>query len=219
MSTQLSLRSQRHRSRKAEFKHQLIVFRLRQEWFALPIQAAQKVIQLGKIYGGGEGAEMGLTLYHDREIPVLDIQQRIFGTANGGASETVSGTVSGGVSATASQALLPPSNPAVPEQPGSTIDPALPQRFLLLVQTSTETTIGFPLDSQPILRRVPESAFAPLSAAYLSEGQLRCVRCLIIPTPDEPPFFLLNLDQLLQIKPMLPESRRGNAKEDGSNSL
>ncbi|PSB30420.1 chemotaxis protein CheW [Stenomitos frigidus] len=195
MSTQLSPRSKRHRSRKAEFKHQLIVFRLRQEWFALPIQAAQKVIPLGDIYGGGAGAEMGLTLHHGREIPVLDIQQRIFGTGGG----TASGTVS--------QPLLPPSKPSSPEPAEGMTDPLLPERFLLIVQTASETTIGFPLDSQPMLRRVSESAFAPLSAAYLNEGQLRCVRCLIISGPDEPPFFLLNLDQLLQVKPMLPEPR------------
>jgi chemotaxis signal transduction protein len=196
MSTQLSLTAQHRRSRKAEFKHQIIVFRLRQEWFALPIQTAQKVIPLGTVYGGGTGAEMGLTLYHDREIPVLDIQQRIFGTT----SETVS------------QALLPPSNtPSLKPATGLTAtdhtDATPPQRFLLIVQTASETSIGFPLDSQPILRRVPESAFTPLSTAYLNEGQLRCVRCLIISAPEEPPFFLLNLDQLLQVKPLLPESR------------
>ena len=190
MSTQLSLRSQR-RSRKAEFKHQLIVFRLRQECFALPIQAAQKVIALGNIYGGGVGGEMGLTLYQGREIPVLDIQQRIFGTA----------------SPPAGQPLLPQSKASLPEPSADMTDPAVPQRFLLIVQMDAETTIGFPLDSQPMLRRVPESAFVPLSAAYLNEGQLRCVRCLIVSAPEEPPLFLLNLDQLLQTKPILPEAR------------
>ena len=194
MSIPLSLRTQRARSRKPEFKHQIIVFRLRQEWFALPIQAAQKVIPLGTVYGGGTGAEMGLTLHHDREIPVLDIQQRIFGT-------------SGTTSSIANQPLLLPGDSAASEQAVSPTDPALPTRFLLIVQTGSDTSIGFPLDSQPMLRRVPESAFAPLSAAYLSEGQLRCVRCLIISAPEEPPFFLLNLDQLLQVKPLLPESR------------
>ncbi|MBW4582897.1 MAG: chemotaxis protein CheW [Tildeniella nuda ZEHNDER 1965/U140] len=185
MSLQLSPRSQRLRSRKAEFSHQLIVFRLQQEWFALPIQAVQKVIPLGTVYGAGAGAAIGMTLYHDREIPVLNLQQRIFGTA--------------------SQPLLPDSVPPdrAALQPESRLPQ--PQRFLLLVETSTGEAIGFPLDAQPMLRRVPASAFVPLSDAYLAEG-LRCVKCLIVPAPDQPPFFLLHLDQLLPAQPALPES-------------
>ncbi|MBC7971139.1 MAG: chemotaxis protein CheW [Verrucomicrobia bacterium] len=185
MSLQLSPRSQRLRSRKAEFTHQIIVFRLRQEWFALPIQAAQKVIPLGKVYGAGAGSAIGLTLYQDREIPLLDIQQRIFGTAT--------------------QALLT-GNPSPPKQNASHVDPFSLGRFLLLVQTITGATIGFPLDAQPMLRRVPESAFTPLSATYLAEGQLRCIKCLIIPAPEQPPIFLLNLDQLLQAQSALPHA-------------
>lgn len=185
MSLQLSPRSQRLRSRKAEFTHQIIVFRLRQEWFALPIQAAQKVIPLGKVYGAGAGSAISLTLYQDREIPLLDIQQRIFGTVT--------------------QPSLP-GNPAPTKQHTSQVDPLQPERFLLLVQTVTGATIGFPLNAQPMLCRVPESAFTPLSATYLIQGQLRCVKCLIIPAPEQPPIFLLNLDQLLQAQFALPHA-------------
>lgn len=150
------------------------MFRLRQEWFALPIQVAQKVIPLGKLYGAGNGADVSLTLYHDREIPVLDIQQRIFGAA--------------------SQPLLPGETSSL-----STTSPLDPPSapFLLLVQPDAETTIGFPLEAPPMLRRVPESAFVPLSPTYLTGGQIRCVKCLIIPDSEQPPIFLLNLDQLL----------------------
>ena len=196
MSLQLSPKSQRLRSRKAEFTHQLIVFRVRQEWFALPIQVAQKVIPLGNLYGGGVGSDVSLTLYQNREIPVLDIQQRIFGTksipllpSQAAASEHPSHSAK----------LSPP----VPK--GNSTAP-LPERFLLLIQSATDATIGFPIDAQPMLRRVTESAFVPLSETYLTGGRVRCVTCLIVPAPDQPPIFLLNLDQLLQAHPTLPKA-------------
>lgn len=94
--------------------------------------------------------------------------------------------------------------PLAPTQQSSQTDSLQSGRFLLLVQTATGATIGFPLDAQPMLRRVPESAFTPLSATYLAEGQLRCVKCLIVSAPEQPPIFLLNLDQLLQAQPALP---------------
>lgn len=185
---QLPLRSQRLQSRKVEITHQLIVFRLQQEWFALPVQAVQKVIPLGNVYGAGLDAAIGLTLYHDREISVLNIQQRIFRTV--------------------SQPLLPASlDEASRLKPDSPADPLPLGRFLLIVETLTEAAIGFPLDAQPLLRRVPESAFMPLSDTYLTGGQLRCVKCLIVPASDQPPIFLLHLDQLLQAQPALPESQ------------
>ncbi|MBW4468990.1 MAG: chemotaxis protein CheW [Stenomitos rutilans HA7619-LM2] len=182
MSLQLSPKSQRLRARKAEVTHQLIVFRLRQEWFALPIHVAQKVIPLGKLYGAGNGTDVSLALYQDREIPVLDIQRRIFGTG--------------------SQPLLPGKAASSHPTNHAELSPATP--LLLLVQTSAETTIGFPLDTQPSLRRVPESAFVPLSPTYLAGGQVRCAKCLIVLDSEQPPIFLLNLDQLLQLQPTLP---------------
>ena len=189
---QLPLRSQRLRSRKVEVTHQLIVFRLQQEWFALPVQAVQKVIPLGNVYGAGlDGAGLdaaiGLTIYHDREISVLNIQQRIFRTV--------------------SQPLLPVSLDEAPRPETSQADPSPAGRFLLIVETLTEVAIGFPLDAQPLLRRVPESAFVPLSDTYLTSGQLRCVKCLIVLASDQSPIFLLHLDQLLQAQPTLPESQ------------
>ena len=182
---QLSPRSQRLRSRKVEPTHQLIVFRLQQEQFALPIQAVQKVIPLGNVYGAGLDT-VGLTLYHDREISVLNIQQRIFRTVN--------------------QPLLL-ADGSLDQASLLKLEAPSSGRFLLIIETLTEGAIGLPLYDQPMLRRVPESAFVPLSDAYLSGGHLRCVKCLIVLASDQPPIFLLHLDQLLQAQPALPESQ------------
>jgi chemotaxis signal transduction protein len=72
------------------------------------------------------------------------------------------------------------------------------QRHLLIVLDSQSQPMGIPLDTPPALRRVPRSAFAPIPAAYLATGNIRCVSALVHVAEDEPPLFLLDLGQLLQ---------------------
>jgi chemotaxis signal transduction protein len=171
--------SQRIANRRSEPLQKLIVFRIRQEWFAVLIQFAQKVIPLGLVYGAPQGG-ISLTRYQDGEIPVIDIERRIFGNAVN-------------LSLTS----------ASPEGNGSS-EQNFPQpvlenhRYLMIVQDMQASLIGIPMDSQPMLRRVPKSAFSPVPEVYLIEGTIQCVNALITVSENEPPFFLLNLDQLLQ---------------------
>ena len=72
------------------------------------------------------------------------------------------------------------------------------QRHLMIVEDIQGSLIGVPMDSPPTLRRVPKSAFSPIPAIYLAEGNIQCVSALITVSENEPPFFLLNLDQVLQ---------------------
>jgi chemotaxis signal transduction protein len=164
--------SQRLANRRAEPLQKLIVFRVRREWFAVPIQFAHKVVPLGLVYGASEGG-ISLTRYLDQELPVIDVERRIFGH---------------GVDLS-SQMLLP--GDAARSIPGD-------QRYLMIVEDQEGLLIGIPLDSPPTLRRAPKSAFSPIPAVYLAEGSIRCVSALITVSESEPPFFLLNLDQLLQ---------------------
>jgi purine-binding chemotaxis protein CheW len=179
------LTSRRSSRRKAaEATQQLIVFRLQDEGFALPIGAVQKVIPMGKVYGAPGRAGVSLTLYQDRELIVIDVERRIF---RGGASEDFR-------ESTLRQKALPP----VDERP--------PASYLLLVQSSSGQLVGLPIEEPPSLQRVPSKAFAPLSASYISEGNLQCVSALIKQNNDEPPLFLLNPDQLVQPQQALPPS-------------
>ncbi len=43
------LRSRRSSTRQTEITQQLIAFRLRQEWFALPIETVLKVVPMGSV--------------------------------------------------------------------------------------------------------------------------------------------------------------------------
>lgn len=169
----------RAKTRRAESMQQLIVFRILQEWFALPIRAAYKVIPLGQVYGTHQGG-LGLTRYQDRDVIVIDIQRRIFG------EQPHSPLLTATKSPTTSDAALSD------------------QRHLLLIQSTQGELIGLPLDNFPCLRRVPESAFAPIPPMYLTEGRVRCVSALITTANDEPPAFLLNLTQLIENPTALP---------------
>jgi chemotaxis signal transduction protein len=172
----MSRMSQRLANRRAEPLQKLIVFRIRQEWFAVPIQFAQKVVPLGVLYGASQGG-ISLTRYQEQELPVIDVERRVFGCAV--ALPTLAG------------AIAPHSqfhSPAV----------AADQRHLMIVEDMNGSPIGIPFDSPPLLRRVPKSAFAPIPTLYLAQGNIQCVSALITVSESEPPYFLLNLEQVLQ---------------------
>lgn len=182
MSIFSPLAARRKNRRIAEATQQIIVFRILDVGFALPIRAVQKVIPMGKIYGAPGGAGVSLTLYQDRELIVIDIGRRIFrGKLNEGSFKNAF------------------------HQTEYVHDDTHPvQHYLLIVQSSFGQLVGLPLVEPPSLQRVPESAFAPLSASYISEGNLQCVSALIKRNNDEPPLFLLNPDQLVQNDLTLP---------------
>lgn len=176
-------KSRRFGNSQTESTRQLVVFRLRHEWFALLIEVVQKVLQMGNAFGDVRGTGVGLTLYQDRELVVVDIGHRLFGEA---------------------LYALPPATEAETMYPLGNSD-SVPQwqvsaqeHCMLVVQTSQGELIGLLIDSPPVLRRVPNSAFSPLPPAYISQVNIQCVSSAVIQSPDEPPLFLINPDQLLQ---------------------
>jgi purine-binding chemotaxis protein CheW len=185
--------SRRTANRQTQATHQLIVFGIQQEWFALPIQVVHRVLPLEHIYGVSHDGGVGLTRHENQEVSVIDVEQRIFGKS--------------------SCWYLPP-NPTISNHSGFPPDIQSPpssqtpyelhpqevtqQRYLLIVKNTQEKLIGIPLKSQPTLHRVPKSVFAPVPPAYLAEGKIRCISALVVLADDQPPVFLLNLDQLVQ---------------------
>lgn len=183
------LSSRRSAARKAEPTQQLIVFHLRNEGFALPIRAVQKVIPMGSVYGSAQGTGVGLTLYQEQELLVINIEHRIFKTTFALDSASSADPIS-----------VSPSSDILP-LPGAAVG-----RYLLLMQSSSRKLVGVPLVLPPVLMRVPESAFAPLTSDYMTYGHIRCVSAMIIQGKDTPPLFLLNPDQLVQPQQALPPS-------------
>lgn len=175
MNSLFTLRSRRTKAGQNEATRQLITFSLYREKFALPIQVVQKVIIIDNLYGDVSSSATSLTIHQEQEIPVLDIKHRIF---KGEVDHNMqSNTQTSCAIQLASQTLL--------------------NCYLLIVANLQDELVGLAIDSQPFLRRVPESAFKPLPSTYLQAGEIQCVSNLVTFSTNEPPLFLLNLHQLL----------------------
>ncbi|EAZ92466.1 chemotaxis protein CheW [Crocosphaera chwakensis] len=72
--------SRRSPGKTTQNTQQIITFLLGEEWFALAIDAIQKVLQLGKVYGDPQRKGVSLTHYQGQELLVIDVARRIFGT-------------------------------------------------------------------------------------------------------------------------------------------
>lgn len=83
---------------------------------------------------------------------------------------------------------------APPSQDLAAENPPTPQQpYLLIVQSSDLEVFGLPIDSQPTIRRVPESSFTPIPATYVAQGNIQCVSSMVIPAAEKsPPLFLLD---------------------------
>jgi chemotaxis signal transduction protein len=165
MSINSPVRSRRTAGRNTEKTKQFISFLLRQEWFVLPIEAVQRVIQMGKVYGDPQGTGVSLTNFQGQEIVVVDVGYLIFGDSEKKLS-------------VASEKNQP--------------------RILLILQSSKDEIVGLPVDSTPIMRRVPDSAFTPIPETYIAQGNVRCISSTMIQLSDHPPMFLLDPSQLIE---------------------
>ncbi|KAI9131079.1 chemotaxis protein CheW [Acaryochloris sp. CCMEE 5410] len=172
-----SVRSQRGANRNTEATEQLIAFRLREEWFALPVSAVQKVIPLGTLHGDPNHTGIGLTLHQGQEITVVDVGHRIFNEA---------------ALSSAAKALEAPS-------PLEADNAQVSQRCLVIVKTGEEGVVGVPIDSQPTIRRAGKSQFAPLPSSYLSRGNIHCVSSMIVDDGGVEPLFLIDPEQLASV--------------------
>lgn len=179
-----TLRSRRSTTLQTEHTEQIITFPLRQEWFALPILAVQKVIVLKEVYGDPHKKGISITAYEDREIIVIDVAKFIFQDLP--EYKIVTTDVDNNQDNLNSESLF-----------GNTEK----QRYLIIInltQTS-QNLLGLPIDSQPVMRRVARSAFKKLPDAYLKQGNIQCLSNKIIELIDHPPIFLFEPQSLAQI--------------------
>jgi chemotaxis signal transduction protein len=179
------LRSRHHRKRLKEETVQLITFQLRQDRFALPITAVERVIPLERVYGDASQSGVGLTLYQGQELVLVDVGQRIFGELGSG-----------------DRPLL--------QSPAEAPDSLEQTRLLLILKASREQSsgqsgsqssnqsMGIPIDSRPLLKRVVKTAIAPIPQEYQTSGKIKCISSLSVQAEGEPLLFLLDAEQLFE---------------------
>lgn len=218
MAVFFPLNSRKANHRKAKPTQQLITFRIYSERFALPIRAVHKVIQKGKIYGAPHGGTVGLTLYQEKELLVIDVERRIFkGRPNQNLALNPSQTEAENKdpentdpenskeeinSLVNINRYVPVSVSTEPEEERDDTE----RGYLLIVQNKTGNIIGLPIEEPPALLRVNEDTFRPLTSNYLNQGNIQCVSALIVTSSEDPPIFLLNPDLLFQAQYSLTSS-------------
>ncbi|MBD0266724.1 chemotaxis protein CheW [Pseudanabaena sp. FACHB-2040] len=161
--------------------HQMITFPVRQDWFALPIQTAQKVVPLTAVHSSGHAHGLGLILIDGHRVPTIDLERHIYRDVP--------------------QAVLPAVGYSAKLPLPELIDP---RHVVIIKLPQLAEVLGLVVSHAPVLRRVPQSAFAPISVAFLSMSQMRCVNAVISLPQQEDPIFLLDLEQVLP--PLLPPS-------------
>ncbi|ACK71200.1 conserved hypothetical protein [Gloeothece citriformis PCC 7424] len=72
------------------------------------------------------------------------------------------------------------------------------QRYLAILSHPVGIFVGLPMDSPPIIQRVPESGFTSIPDVYLATGNLQCISSTMIKMADLPPTFLLDSELFYQ---------------------
>ncbi|HEY9761199.1 MAG TPA: chemotaxis protein CheW [Trichocoleus sp.] len=171
--------SRRLKALPASPQHQMITFPVRQDWFALPIQMAQKVFPLSALEGNGSIHEVGMLALEGQQIPLVDLEQHIYRDIP--------------------RAVLPPAEGGAKGITKAWVDP---RHVLLIRLPQIPEPLGLIVSETPLLRRVPQTAFGPVPGVFLAMSQMRCISAVITLSDQATPIFLLDLNQVLP--PLLP---------------
>jgi chemotaxis signal transduction protein len=163
------LRARRFANRITEPTQQYVTFRLRQYWFALPVEALQRVSSAD----AGSRNESGIDIASAEpdDLTVINVGQRIFAEERAAVSSRSLGSLSA---------------------------PETETTCFIVFQSSTGDRHRLPIDTQPKLLRIPQSKIGPFPSAHPIYGQLQSVCAVIAESDDAEPIFLLSPDQLCQ---------------------
>jgi chemotaxis signal transduction protein len=78
MATVSSLRTRRFANRVAETTQPFIRFRLRQDWFALPLTSVQRVAALNGGDRNSNLSQLNVTVIDQQDLKLIDVDRRIF---------------------------------------------------------------------------------------------------------------------------------------------
>ncbi|WP_019508933.1 chemotaxis protein CheW [Pleurocapsa sp. PCC 7319] len=170
--------SRRSARRKNKAEQPIIAFQLGREWFALPILAIQKVIPVSQINYITGDSQNNLYQFKDKKLTIIDVEQHIF--ANSSPSKS---------SVTTDSSLL--------KQPELTSPVSF--SYVAILQQEAEILAGLPLNSQPVIYKVPPTDFQAITSTEIGSYDRQYIESKVTNIDEISRLFILNLQQLLQL--------------------
>jgi chemotaxis signal transduction protein len=162
------LRARRNANRPVESTQQVIMFCLRQHWFALPMETVKRVSSL--------------------DFSVSNSHEPISTTGSTDDAELT--TIS------ANQAIFLDAGPELDAEIGSQ-EPDEPfARFLIVVQRSNGETYGLTIRTAPKMQRISPASIAPFSPTDSALKSMHCISGVVNQAVDSQTLYLLNPELL-----------------------
>lgn len=163
------------RKRSQEPPLRLLAFQLRQQWFCLPLTITRRVLTQEI---AADGKDVELIQFQNEPILVLNAANLVYGTN-----------------------MPQLTGQDIPSPPAKLAAPAQEQNIVVL-DLSRGHSLGLKVDSPPVLKRVRQSALAPVPSVYISVHQLRGVTHVVNPDDqatngNSQPMFLIAIESLL----------------------
>jgi chemotaxis signal transduction protein len=162
------LRARRNAKRPVESTQQMIIFCLRQLWFALPMAVVRRVSTLQSSANSAVEYSVDAASADDAELVTIHADQKIFLKAR---------------SVFNSQAQ---SQPKVQEL----------DYFSIVFQTSSGEVYALTIDSAPKMHRISPESIVPFSLADMSIEPMECVSGVVKQADNPQTLYLLNPEQL-----------------------
>ncbi len=177
MATVSSLRSRRFANRVVEATQPFITFRLRQVWFALPLQSVQRVGPFNSTNDNSTNDYFTLpnpneTIVDQQPLKLINVDQQIFGGS-----------------------IVDPDGAIARHQESA--PEARQPLFLITLKNNQGEVLGLPIDSKPQLHRIlPSCIIIALPISPPIYQTLNSFNAMVEATADMPTLLLLDLDKI-----------------------
>jgi chemotaxis signal transduction protein len=162
------LRARRNANRPVESTQQVIMFCLRQHWFALPMETVKRLSSLDFSVSNTHEPISATDSTHDAELTTISANQAIFLDARSALDSEVESQE--------------------PDEPLA--------RFLIVVQRSNGETYGLTILTAPKMQRISATSIAPFSPTDPALELMQCISGVVNQAVDPQTLYLLNPELL-----------------------
>jgi chemotaxis signal transduction protein len=173
------LRARRNANRPVESTQQMIIFCLRELWFALPMAAVKRVSALQSLTDGPIKQSDNTASADDSETISINADQKIFLKAR---------------SVFKAQAQF--QQPKLSETKAPEKNTPAPDRFSIVFQTSNGEAYVLVINAAPKMHRISPESIVPFSPADMSIEPMECISGVVRQAENPQTIYLLNPEQL-----------------------